>query len=118
MATDQYVIELYSGDDLFIEVSLVDSDGNEYPEEDINSIVSAIYVLSENSFYPEIVATKTIGSGIWVLNGKIYIKIDSSDTEYLSGIYRHELQVVDSEGTKTTVFKNCDISIVEDIITE
>lgn len=117
MATNEYAIELYSGDNVYLEVSLTDSDGNEYPEEDINSITLATYVLSENSFYPEIITTKTIGNGIWILNGKIYVRIDGSDTESTSGIYRHELQIIDSEGTKTTVFKDCNVSIIEDIIT-
>lgn len=120
MIIDLADAEIISGDDVILRITLLNEEtGEAYPIEDIQALQEIKYVIATNAFPPvtEVLKTNASTDEIYIdSEGRINIRIVGADTADISGIYRHELQVIDEIGTKTTVFRSCDFPIVEDSI--
>lgn len=120
MIIDLEDAEIISGDDVILRITLLDNEtGEVYPIEDIQALQEIKYVIATNAFPPSIEVLKTSASTeeIYIdTEGRINIRIVADDTADISGIYRHELQVIDEIGTKTTVFSSCNFPIIEDLV--
>ncbi len=104
-------MEIYAGDYTEIEVSLVDIDGN--PLSLVG--VSATYQISESIGTTPLV-TKTTDDDVEVItdvkgNTRLKIKLYSTDTENLEGIYYQEFEVKDADGKPYTVLAGNTLAI-------
>lgn len=102
---------VWSGDDTTLEVTVLDNDGNPV------NLVSASLIWKVVTRQRSVLINKVSGSGITVTdaeNGVCEIKINSSDTDPLSGTYRHELQMT-QYGTTSTVMSGS-ITVQEDVV--
>jgi len=95
--------EVFQGNDVILQVTVIDQDGTVFPLTGATPIVWKL--MRELGCDPTLI-TKSLGSGITVTDaagGKLEIKIDAADNLILSGIFEHELTVTDSISDKSTV---------------
>lgn len=102
--------EMFSGNTRVLKVTVLDQD-----EAIVDlSGAAATFVVMRAHGQPAII-TKTVGSGIVItdaVNGLLEITLLEADTEPLRGVHRHELEITDASGRKTTVlFGNITIRV-------
>ena len=97
-----------AGDYLELVVTIIDGDGEPV---DITNATAIRYVVTRQGSGGDPVGaalvSRTLGSGIAVTNGpagQITITLPNGATDNLLGTFRHECEVVDSEGRISTVF--------------
>lgn len=89
----------YAGNDLTITVTATDDDGDAVV---LVGVVDADYVIATQGGTSKV--AKTLADGITVnASGQVVIEIARADTLALSGNYRHELTILDSQGVTTTL---------------
>jgi len=109
----QNIDDYTQGDDLVIEVTIKDEDGDRVDVSGASFRYGVAEKLGEDPIFE-----KTTSDGISIVDGpsgEIEIEIDSSDTETLQGFYRHELELVNSSGEVSTVVIG-NIEIVDQIV--
>jgi hypothetical protein len=111
-----YEDAIVSGDSRRIKFTLQDSEENPV---DIRS-VDLTYVVVGSVGSDTYLIEKTIGSGIEVvdgLNGRFDVVFEPSDTADLSGTYKHEIQMVDTDDpTNVTTVMRGTFTVIADII--
>lgn len=96
--------EIYSGNDIIWECSFLD-ELTELPM-DISGAQKLTYALSKTAKSGAALITKEIGNGVVIVNpanGQAQITLDAADTEPLSGLYYHEIRLVNALGKKLTL---------------
>lgn len=71
---------------------------------DLSNVTGALYELFDKT-RTTVLITKTLGSGITVIDSDIFINITETDIEDLTGKYYHELTIEDAVEGRSTVFK-------------
>lgn len=102
----------YAGDDLQIQVTVTDEDG----DPSVLAGSDAIYVISRNGTAK---VTKTTGGGDITIDGNDFVvTIDAADTVALSGTYHHELKYVSAfDGLTYTVLYG-DVVFLPTVVTD
>jgi hypothetical protein len=97
--------EMFQGDDHVLEVSVQDSNGD--PIDLSGSLID--WALAANVSSDQLLIQKNSGAspgGITITDaggGVFEVLIDAEDTEDLSGLYYHQSQVIDAEGSVSTI---------------
>lgn len=99
MTAENQSFEIYSGDTKNIIIPVTDVYGEPLSLEG----VTATWVLKSSAYVVEVAITKTIGNGIDIDGSEVTISLNPSDTEGFSGLYYHELEIVDVAGNVSTV---------------
>lgn len=101
----QQDIEFFSGNNVSLDCAFVDQGSIDEPPFDLSGIQRLEYGLSRKA-QGQPIFKKDLNDGVTVLspvNGLAQIILNAEDSEPLSGIFYHEVRVVDSHGKKLTL---------------
>lgn len=110
--------DLYSGDDMVLECTLVDQDGAVINLDLVSEIKWQFSRKRGTRFSATPLVSKALGSGIEKITpgtGRFDITIDAADTEAIDGVFYHEAEITSVTGKTSTVLIG-DMTINKDLV--